>query len=455
MAINGCPECLKKQRRIDALEEENQRLKQQLGYRKRKEKEGPFGSSTPSSKLPVKANAPPGAQKKKPGAKVGHKGRGRKTFDEADADRVAEVEAPETCPSCGSELLEKGREGRMVLESRPVKAERILYRIPKMVCSRCRRIVRPRPAGVLPKSLFGNQLVAQAASMHYLHGVPMGRVCAQIGIEPGSLMEIFHRLSRLLEGVAPRLVGQYRQSPVKHADETGWRTGGQNGYAWLFATDKISLFRFRRTRSASVCREVLAADPLPGVLVVDRYSAYNKAPCRIQYCYAHLLRDLEDLEREFEDSPEVKAFVSALAPLLAAAMGLRSLPIPHEEWDRQARQIKKQIKAIVRSPARHLGIRAYQELFRDHKKRLFHWARDRNIPADNNLAERDLRPTVIARKTSFGSQSDKGAKTRETLMTVLHTLKKQQTDPVAHFKSALDRIASHPNTDPFPLLFAQ
>jgi len=308
---------------------------------------------------------------------------------------------------------------------------------------------------VLLKSLYGNQMIATGASMHYLHGVPMGRVCAQIGIEPGSLMEIFHRLSRLLEGVPARLVDQYRKAPVKHADETGWRTAGKNGYAWIFATEKISIFRFRQTRSAAVCREVLGADPLPGVLVVDRYAAYNKTPCRLQYCYAHLLRDLEDLEKEFEDSPEVKAFVSALAPLLSAAMSLRSLPIPHEEWNRQARQIKKQIKAAVQSQTRHLGIRAYQDIFRENEKRMYQWARDRNIPADNNLAERDLRPTVIARKTSFGSQSGKGAKTRETLMTVLHSLKKQKTDPVAHFKSMLDQIASLPNANPFPLLFAQ
>jgi len=46
------------------------------------------------------------------------------------------------------------------------------------------------------------------------------------------------------------------------------------------------------------------------------------------------------------------------------------------------------------------------------------------VPADNNRAERELRPLVIARKVSFGSQSDAGAQTREILMTVLHTLKK-------------------------------
>ena len=85
---------------------------------------------------------------------------------------------------------------------------------------------------------------------------------------------------------------------------------------------------------------------------------------------------------------------------------------------------------------------------------MYHWARDPAIPADNNLAERQLRPLVVARKVSFGSQSDRGAATRETLMTVLHTLRKRTADPAAAFRSFLDRLAHNPDADPRRLLFA-
>jgi len=119
-----------------------------------------------------------------------------------------------------------------------------------------------------------------------------------------------------------KLIEGYRQSPVKHAAETSWRTDGHNGYAWLFCASRTSLFRFRKTRSASVAREVFGGEALPGVLVVDRYNGYNKAPCHIQYCYAHLLREVKDLEKEFADDREVQTFVSSFAPLLAQAMKL-------------------------------------------------------------------------------------------------------------------------------------
>lgn len=83
----------------------------------------------------------------------------------------------------------------------------------------------------------------------------------------------------------------------------------------LFATDKISLFLFRKTRSSSVPREVFGNKPLPGTLVVDRYNAYNKVPCALQYCYSHLLREVEEIGKEFSEVDEVKTLCGRPGPL--------------------------------------------------------------------------------------------------------------------------------------------
>jgi transposase len=105
------------------------------------------------------------------------------------------------------------------------------------------------------------------------------------------------------------------------------------------------------------------------------------------------------------------------------------------------------------SQTRHPAIQKIQDIFREKAERLYHWADDRNVPADNNRAERELRPLVIARKISFGSQSDAGAKTREILMTVLHTLGKRASDVTIAFKCALDKLAEQPNIDPYEAIF--
>jgi transposase len=285
--------------------------------------------------------------------------------------------------------------------------------------------------------------------------LPLGRICQQLGISPGAALALLHRVASRFQGLVPKLLEEYRRAPVRHADETGWRNDGRSGYAWLFATSALSVFLFRRSRSARVVREALGEAPLAGVLVVDRYKAYNRAPCPLPYCYAHLLRAVEDLAQEFPDQAEVQVFTATLIPLLAQAMHLHSLPLGDEEYYARAQQLKQEMEKVMESPAQHLGVRAMQDVFRENAPRLYHWVEDRRVPADNNYAERQLRPTVIARKTSFGSQSDAGAKTREGLMSLVHTLALRFTDPQTHFKSVLDHLAKDPTRDPIRLLFPQ
>jgi transposase len=76
------------------------------------------------------------------------------------------------------------------------------------------------------------------------------------------------------------------------------------------------------------------------------------------------------------------------------------------------------------------------------------------VPCENNRAERELRPTVIARKVSFGSQAEEGARTREVLMSVLHTLKKRVKNPRQRLKEVLDKISQQSELEPSALLFA-
>jgi len=448
-----CKGCLSKQQKINELEEEITSLKSKLHYQERTAKEGFFGSSTPSSRVPVKPNSPTEDKRNRGGAKPGHKGHGRSSIREQDADKVEKIHIGNTCPDCGSILEDKGTKTRAVIDCQPVKMKKVVYYLERKRCPRCKKIISARPPGVLAKCLYSNQLLAYVAVQHYIYGNTLGQIEKQTGIGYSSLVDAMHQLSKRLKVVPNSLIEVYRDSEVKHADETGWRTDGNNGYAWLFCTPKISIFRVRRTRSASVPREIFGEKPVPGVLVVDRYNGYNKMPCSIQYCYAHLLRTVKDLEKDFPENAEIKSFVEALAPQLTNAISLRTLDITDKQFKRQAAKIKNEIIDITNGQARHPAIQKIQDIFREKSDRLYHWAEDRNVPADNNLAERELRPLVIARKISFGSQSDAGAKTREILMTVLHTLKKTTVDVMGAFKSALDKLAEQGDIDIYKAVF--
>jgi transposase len=453
MAMTYCKGCLKKQKKIKELEEEVACLKDKLSYQRRTAKEGFFGSSTPSSKVPVKPNSSTKHQRNRGGGKPGHEGHGRSSICEQDADDVERIGIDNVCPDCGNALEDKGVRARTVIDCQPIKMKKIVYHLQRKRCPKCKKVISAKPPGVFAKCLYSNQLLAYVAVQHYIYGNTLGQIEKQTGVGYSSLIDAMHQLAKRLRDIPESLIQLYRDSPLKHADETGWRTDGQNGYAWLFCTPDVSIFRFRRTRSGAVAREVFGPEPLPGVLVVDRYNGYNKMPCSIQYCYAHLLRTVKDLEKDFPENTEIASFVEALAPQLANAMSLRTLDITDKQFKRQAARIKDAIINITNRQAKHPAIQKVQDIFRQKAPRLYHWAEDRNIPADNNRAERELRPLVIARKISFGSQSDDGARTREILMTVLHTLKKKTGDLTAAFKSALDKLAERHDVDIYKAIF--
>ena len=450
----GCAGCLDKQLKIDRLETEVQRLRAKLRYQERTAKEGPFGSSTPSSKIPIKPSSLEERQARRGGGKPGHAGHGRRRLLVSAADAIERIEADSTCPTCGTQMEDRGLRRRTVIDCEPVKVQRKILELEKKWCPRCGHRLEALACGVLPRFLYGNQLLTHVAVQHYLYGQTLGQIEKQTGLPYSSLLQALHGLARRLDPVIPVLLAQYRHAPVKHADETGWRTDGRNGYAWLFATPRLSIFRFRGSRAAAVAQEVFGVRRLPGVLVVDRYHAYNKIRCRLQYCYAHLLRNLTDLLKEFPENEEIRRFVDALAPLLSAAIQARKFPGSVRQFRQQAAQIKRHIVEVINAKACHPAIQTFQTIFREKAPRLYHWAADRQIPADNNLAERDLRPLVIARKISFGSQSEAGAKTRETLMTVLHSLQKQTPHVAPRFKAALDQLAQNPTQDLHRLLFS-
>jgi len=451
----GCEGCWEKQQKIDSLQQRIQHLEGQLATQKRKETEGYFGSSTPSSKKPFKENRSPESPRKNGGGKPGHPGHGRRGFSEAEADVVESCHTSGVCPSCGGELTRRGVEQRSIIDTGSTRAQKKVVQCDTDYCRVCGKTVKAKPA-VLPKSLYGNMLTAQACILHFLHGIPVGRLEEQWGalVTNGVLFKIFQRVSRYWEPAYDALIKAYRQAPVVHADETGWRTDGASGYAWIFCTADTSIFQFRSTRSSEVPKQVFGPDPLDGTLVVDRYSGYNKLPIQIQYCYAHLLRTVEDLGTEFDQHTEVQKFVSDLAAPLAEAMQLHTKDYDDPQYYQEAGKLKTKITDVINADAQHLGIRNIQDIFRANTYRLYHWAVDRRVPAHNNRAEQSLRSTVIARKVSFGSQSAAGAHARSVLMTVLHTARKRLRGGSVEswFKDCLDHIATDKTVDTSTLL---
>src|SRR3989304_297719 len=133
--LRYCKGCFEKQQRINTLERENEQLGSMMRYQKRSAAEGPFGSATPSSKVPFKPNALSERQERRGGGKEGHAGHGRRCVAEAPADRGgAAAVGTEGCPECGGEWRGAGSRLRTVTDLIVPKVEKVLYRLERRVC---------------------------------------------------------------------------------------------------------------------------------------------------------------------------------------------------------------------------------------------------------------------------------------------------------------------------------
>ena len=108
-------------------------------------------------------------------------------------------------------------------------------------------------------------------------------------IGTGAIVEATHRVAQLARPAVADMLERIRGSPVVHADETGQREGGANGYVWTFS-DPGERYFLRRGRGKAVVDEALG-ESFSGVLASDFYAAYDHYPGPKQRCWAHLLRD--------------------------------------------------------------------------------------------------------------------------------------------------------------------
>ena len=294
----------------------------------------------------------------------------------------------------------------------------------------------------MPRFAATNRTLAVNADDHYRHHMPAGTVARRTGLNKSTVIAGMTALAAILQPCLYRLLRWFRESEVRHADETTWPCNGVHGqYVWGFFARFVALFLFRRTRGGAVPRAVFRG-VAGGVTVHDGYTAYDK-PCgdASQQCYAHILRRFARLLGKEPGNGEYQAFVPKFLGLLSEAMKLRERGLSPEDFAREAKRIRLKIEEMVDAPARDPALQNLQNWLRERRGELFRWTESPDIPAENNRAERGVRGLVIARKISFGGQSEDALWVREVMQSVMESLALLYDDPASALAEALDLYA--------------
>jgi hypothetical protein len=387
----------------------------------------------------VKANRPKGekGRRKKRAAQDNH-GRRRMPPTRYEVHEIG------SCPECGEQLGDGCRYySREVIDIPPPQAVEVVeHQVEKGWCWRCRkwRVAEVNWAGIVMGSgRVGVRLTGLVAYMRAMLRVPIRTIrqylatVHQVDLSVGEISGLCRRAVTHMARGSAALQAEARGSPVLHMDETGWREDGQNGYIWCLATDTpqpVRYFEYHRSRSGDVAMGML--DGYSGHLVTDFYAAYNKYQGPQQRCWVHLLRDLRALREAHPANGEVVAWALGVKQLYQEAKQQLEGGLSAAERQELAERLQRMTELFGLQYALaydHPCCTLAKRLLR-HQDELFQFVRHAHVPADNNLAERTLRPLVVQRKISGGSRSRQGSATRMQLASLFETWQARKLNPL-------------------------
>ncbi|MBI3069778.1 MAG: IS66 family transposase [Candidatus Levybacteria bacterium] len=422
--------------RIEILESELARVKAEKDHK---------DNNHPHIKAPsfVKAN-------KKPKKKTRRKKRGTAYVRKKETPTEQIFHTAQNCSNCGTALLGKPTVAytRQVIDI-PVTPYTVTEHVVcRRWCLKCHKQIVPivdLSDSVLGKKRIGVNLAASITTMRDRLRLPLGMIKVYVkmfhglSLSEGEIVKILDTVAKKAKPQYDNLLKQIRGSHVVHADETGGRQNGVNGYFWSFSTENIHYLMYRKSRGKTVVEEIVGTDSekFNGVLTTDFYAAYNTYTGFHQRCWVHFLRDIHELKENYKKHPPLNMWVKKVKQIYEEAKAYSgpdpNLPIGLQTEARLQKQ--KEFEQRLRilcipyvkkdAPMSTLSARAITFL-----PELFVFIRFPNVKSDNNQAERIIRHTVVARKISGGTKTPKGSETKAILTSLFDTWQLQNLNPL-------------------------
>lgn len=432
------------QRLLVVLWEELQQLREQVQQNSRN------SSRPPSSDPPGTARRGQKPSGRRPGGQEGHTGVGwcLKPPEELKAVIAAK---PEACVRCGRRFEESQGDPsprrHQVTEIPPVVAETTEYQLHRLQCPGWGTAAE-LPEGV-PHGAFGPRVQAMVAALsgqYPLSKRPTEGMCEDFfGLELGlgTVSSLEQSMSEALAQPLAEALAWVQESSMANMDVTGWRQGNgkQKAWLWTVVTGGVTVFLIRLSRGGQVAKELLG-EAFGGIVGSDRWSGYNwLCPERRQLCWAHLLRDFAALLERGGVSQKIgEGLLQAADRMFDWWYRVRDGTLSREEFAARMHPLQMQVGEWLRAGAScdHKKTAATCAKVLQLEVALWTFVRIEGVEPTNNAAERSVRPGVLWRKGSFGTQSEPGSRFVERIMTVVATCKQQRRNVLEYLTEAAE-----------------
>lgn len=426
---------------VPQLEKRISQLEEQVGKNSR-------NSSKPPSSDPPHFKQPPLPKKgkRKQGGQPGHKGHGSGLRPADEVTRFV-VSKPTCCQQCGTLLLGEDPQPQrhQVCELSPIEPEIIEYQVHTLRCLHCgQQNSAAWPVG-MPTGGFGPRVQALigALSGHYhvsrREVQEMLATIFQVEMSLGTVSNQEELVSQALALPVAEAQAYVQQQNQVNTDETSWAKNSQRQWLWTAVTPLVTVFLIVASRGAAGAKQLLGQE-FDGIIGSDRWSAYNWLDVsRRQLCWAHLVRDFQAfVERKGESATIGQLLLKQTALMFDLWHRVRDGTLSRTDFQQSMRPIRREMAALLA-----LGT------FIDHAQTtktcanilklepaLFTFVDHEGIEPTNNVAERALRRGVLWRKRSFGSQSERGLRFTERMLTAVSSLRQQNRNVLEYLTAA-------------------
>ncbi len=411
--------------------------------------------ATPSGQRPTYTKPPASKRRKRPGAKPGHAGSRRPAPEQIDRREEHRLDA---CPCCGGAVQRCKRKRTRIIEDIPAEmaSEVVEHTIHRDYCPACKKHVEPVVPDALPKAAVGHRLVAMTSWLHYGLGVSIEQVRSILAghlrtrLTAGGLVAAWQRMADIFAPWYEQIAQAAKSCGLLHADETGWRVDGKGHWLWCFANKQSCFYMIDPSRGGPAL-EKFFTEAFDGVLVRDFWAAYDALNVtEHQCCLVHLLRELEKVDLSNE-SAQWRAFAKRLRRLIRDGIRLRKrADFDPDRHRSRIDRIDRRLMDMARAEYDDADARRLAKRLLRHCDNLFTFLDHPQVPFENNLAERMIRPAVLIRKNSQSNRSQKGAATQAVMMSIYRTLKLRGHNPTDAIADALRTYLQTGQLPPLP-----
>jgi transposase len=440
---------------ICELKEEIKRLREEIAGLKQNSSNS---SRPPSSDGPeVVKSKRTNKRRKKRGAKKGHKANMRKLFPKEEVTRFIDM-VPDAC-TCGCSELEKTDQPPMrhqMVEIPPIKPDVTEYVQHIYRCKNCGEHIYKPLADDVKRNVFGPGVLSMVGILTGVINTSKRKALAfmnealNIPMSLGGLTNCEAKISEALADTYDEVCGHLQSQEVAHADETGWSRGNnQKGWLWTLCCGTAAVFMIHASRGQAAARKLI--DAFAGTLVTDRWGGYNFFGFARQICWAHLKRDFKAVSEAGGKLGKIGIELRWLTrKILRMRCCVRDGTLQWKTFQNRMPQLQEKVEKLLGDASREKGKLAGKcKKILSQKQWLWTFVRDVKVPPTNNLAERNVRPGVLWRKVSFGTQSERGARYVERVLTAGATCKMQCRSIIEYLR---DACHAHQNGMPAPAI---